>query len=99
MGEMKAKQEEIRKVVIDFIFHLWWYPIMGEPAQHGLVKNCKTELEFLNNVYTIIRVLNAVFYKKPLKENLFPTCVNDYIMKKSYFYFLDWEIAEWLIII
>ena len=79
------KTEDIRRSVVDVIFHLWWYPIMGQPAQYGLAKGCRVEPEFLNNVYTIIKVLNAVFYQKPLEENSsFPSCVNDFILKKSY---------------
>ena len=75
---------EVRRVLVDFIFQKWWYPIIVAPAQHGLIKGSMMETQFLNNLITFIKVLSVTLYARPMEEDTeFAHRINAYITEKT----------------
>jgi hypothetical protein len=78
----QQSNKEVKTTLVDFIFNYWWYPAMSEPHRNRLLKECKIEIEFINNLHTIMKVLQAVFYQNKL-EKPFPPCINEFIESKE----------------
>ena len=77
----KKNNKEVKTTLVDFIFNYWWYPAMSKPHRNGLLKECEIEIEFINNLHTIMKVLQAVFYQNTLEKS-FPPCINEFIKSK-----------------
>ena len=57
---------------------------MAEPTQYGVVRGCKAETEFVNNVYTMIKIIGAVFHNQSMEgNNEFVTRINKYVAQKA----------------
>ncbi len=72
-------------MVVDFMLNIWWYPVLVEPTLHALIRGCRAEPEFINNIYTVLKILNAIFHGQALDENSSQLEVNtkDYIERKK----------------
>jgi len=56
--------------------------MLSEAKKNGILKNAKTEGTFLNNVYTVFKVLKEIFYQK-VHLSAFPKCINEFIISKQ----------------
>lgn len=82
---MATCSEEVKRVIVDFLFQQWWYPMLISPTEYGLIRQCTVEFGFWNNLLSFIKLLKGVLYNRLIEdESDFAKEANQYIQSKSY---------------
>jgi len=70
-------------MVINFIFKIWWEPIINNPNQYGLLKEHKADKSVKENIKTLMLFLYYIFTQKPFDKPFDNSCmINKMIMEK-----------------
>ena len=69
---------------MDILFTKWWLLVLIRPLENGLIKNCASEQEFINDITKVVKVLKTILYDKKIDELPYVSKkLNDFVLSKK----------------